>query len=178
MADTGEGINQRDTTMKHLYAPWRGDYNQSNSQNSEQCPFCIKNKESDDQENFVIKRYKHVFVILNKYPYNAGHCMVIPYHHTGSISDLSLEIRTELMEITTLTTSILEKYLKADGTNIGINSGGKAAGGSIPDHLHMHIVPRFAGDTSFMVTIADTKPITKNLSILYNDLKKAFDAPQ
>jgi len=162
--------------MKHLYAPWRGNYSKETEQEKltpKECPFCITDS-TPDEARLILKRYMHVFVMLNKYPYNAGHCLVVPYQHTGNLSELSHEARVELIEVTTQTNTILEKFCKADGTNIGINSGSKASGGSIPDHLHMHIVPRFIGDTTFLVTIADTKPISASLSALYTELKKEF----
>lgn len=165
--------------MKNLYAPWRSYYDEKarkSEKNSNGCPLCLEDCASEDQENLVLKRLTYTYIILNKYPYNVGHCMVVPYKHTGSLSALSPEARAELMEATALTNAILEKKLKTDGTNIGINSGGKIAGGSIPDHLHMHIVPRWLGDTTFMVTIADTKPISHSLYTIYTDLKKEFDA--
>lgn len=160
--------------MKHLYSPWRGLYHaETEKKEFTTCPLCIGDPKHDE-ERLILKRYPHVFVMLNKYPYNAGHCMVMPYQHTGNLSDLPQEARAELMEVTTQTNSILEKFCKADGTNIGINSGSKVAGGSIPDHLHMHIVPRFLGDTTFLVTIADTKPISTSLYTLYQELKPLF----
>lgn len=163
--------------MKHLYAPWRGEYTRSTEQKKNTlsiCPFCIQGQEKHDSERFIIKRYKHTFVMLNTYPYNLGHCMVIPYQHTGSLAHLSSETRSELIEVVTTTNSILERMLKTDGINIGLNSGGKAAGGSIPEHLHMHVVPRWLGDTNFLVTLADTKPLSGNLGELYLQLKEAF----
>ncbi len=165
--------------MKHLYAPWRRSYaydaEKKRGLQAPQCVFCqFASSPEDDEVNFVIKRFKHVFVVLNLYPYNGGHLLVVPYKHTGSLVKLDSKERAELIESSALAMEKLQHQLMPDGFNMGINSGGRAAGGSIPEHLHMHVLPRWDGDTSFLPTLADTKPISENLMLLYKQLKKIF----
>lgn len=158
--------------MKHLYAPWRTDY--ITKKHNKKCVFCAQIEQSNDTENFIIKRFDHCFVMLNLFPYNAGHMMVIPYHHSATLTKLNTAERYEIMEASTMAMNILKKELKADGFNIGVNLGGKASGGSISKHLHMHVLPRWHGDTSFLTTLAETKQISTNLVELYKKLTKAF----
>ncbi len=159
--------------MKHLYAPWRNRY--ITEKNKRACIFCNhRDTACNDTNNFVIKRFNHCLIMLNLFPYNAGHLLIIPYRHTATLAKLTIEERHELMEATNLAMSILKKELKADGFNAGINVGGKASGGSIPGHLHMHVLPRWHGDTSFLTTLAETKQISADLILLYTQLAGAF----
>lgn len=162
--------------MKHLYAPWRGTYTQEAhvKEKKSGCPFCAIIQSSDDAKNYILHRYKNSIVILNLYPYNPGHLLIIPLQHAAALHDLSSETRAELMEITTKSIQILEKIMGTTGTNIGANLGDEASGGSIPDHLHIHVVPRWKGDTNFMPIIAQTKPLSADLHIVFETLKKEF----
>ena len=164
--------------MNYLYAPWRSSYITKKTKpeniSKDSCVFCIKLTENNDTQNFILKRFKHNAIILNLFPYNAGHLMVIPLEHKKRPSELSIEARQEFMEITTQTITILEEDLKTEGVNVGLNLG-SAAGAGIPTHLHMHIIPRWMGDTNFMPIIAETKPISLDLNLVYNDLKPLFD---
>lgn len=164
--------------MKKLYAPWRSKYTNHNSTSDKAntdmpCVFCQHVASTDDQKNFIIKRFKHCFVMLNLHPYNAGHCMVLPYKHSESLDLLTSEIRAEIMEVTSQAITVIRQVLKSDAVNMGINLG-KAAGGSIPDHLHIHILPRWWGDTNFLATLADTKSIVLDLHEVYRSLCAAF----
>lgn len=164
--------------MKHLYAPWRSEYSQSVAQtkqehtSEEHCTFCIKLKD-DNEEHFILRRFEHNVVLLNLYPYNAGHLLILPYEHVSTLSELSKAARAELMELTTHSTTILKEILKAHGINIGLNLG-RAAGAGIPSHLHMHVLPRFTGDTNFLPILADTKQISFDLKDIYKKLKPSF----
>jgi len=167
--------------MNHLYAPWRGKYitkkaikNTFDTNIEKPCVFCAKLSENQDEQNFILKRFKHHAVILNLYPYNAGHLMVIPLEHKKRLLELSSEARQEFVELTSQSIAILEEDLGADGINAGLNLGA-AAGAGIPSHLHMHVIPRWAGDTNFMPIIAETKPISLDLNLVYQDLKPLFD---
>ncbi|MBY0109999.1 MAG: HIT domain-containing protein [Candidatus Babeliaceae bacterium] len=160
--------------MEKLYAPWRSNYVVSHN-NDNECPLCLTASEKNDEKRYIIKRYNHVFVILNLYPYNAGHVMVVPYEHKGSLSELLPEVRAEFIEVTALCEKILKKELKVDGLNIGLNLGGKSAGGTIPEHIHLHILPRFYGDTNFLPLLSDTKQIALDLNGVYKQLKDAFN---
>jgi ATP adenylyltransferase len=166
--------------MDILYAPWRDKYvkhsKNQNSSSNETCVFCEKilNNDHDNQE-FVLKKTKHAFVILNLYPYNGGHLLILPTQHVAHLEDVSKEVRFELMELMTASIAILKNVLKAEGINAGLNLG-RASGAGIPAHLHLHVVPRWVGDTSFMTTIGDTKNVSVDLEKVYNDLKPAFQA--
>jgi ATP adenylyltransferase len=165
--------------MHNLYAPWRSDYSQSTdkskdeSTGEQECIFCQQLAENSDTKNFILKRYTHCFVVLNKYPYNAGHALVIPYAHQKNLADLETVARTELMEVIASTTTLLQKELKAHGINIGLNLG-KASGAGIPSHLHFHVLPRWMGDTNFLPTLANTKVVSLDLSQLFQELKAFF----
>lgn len=168
--------------MNYLYAPWRDKYvnkkadkkNIGDSTIEKPCVFCTKLSENNDTQNFILKRFKHNAIILNLYPYNAGHLMVIPLEHKKRPLDLSPEARAEFMELTSKGIEILEQDLGANGINVGLNLG-KAAGAGVPMHLHMHVIPRWEGDTNFMPIIAQTKPISLDLNLVYQDLKPLFD---
>ena len=161
--------------MKILYAPWRSDYlnNNTPSSSSDECIFCSKFNEKKDETHFIIKRFDHTVVMLNLYPYNAGHLLILPLAHKGNLEDLDPEVRFELMEVITLSNAIIKRVLNCDALNVGLNLG-KASGGSQPDHLHFHCVPRWWSDTNFLVTTADTKVIPTDLGLLYRNLKKEF----
>lgn len=164
--------------MNYLYAPWRDDYNRSVENNttngSELCVFCTRCNEHNDAKNLIVKRFKHTVVMLNKYPYNAGHILVLPHAHGGDITACTPEVRAELMEISTISMEALKKILNPPAFNFGLNIG-KESGGSITDHLHMHVLPRWAGDTNFLPTCSNTKVISVDMDALYMKLKNLFD---
>ncbi len=166
--------------MKLLYAPWRDKYTMSTAHTknehtpTESCVFCLHaNDTSKDEQNFVLRRYKHIYVMLNLYPYNAGHLLLLPYTHIANLEDLSHEARTELIQVTAASNRILKDTLLAEGINGGYNSS-KIAGAGIPAHFHMHVLPRWLGDTNFLPTLAQTKAISFDLHDIYNKLKKEF----
>jgi ATP adenylyltransferase len=159
--------------MKHLYAPWRGRYITNDLKSKNGCVFCSQFAEQQDEKNFILKRFEHTVIMLNLHPYNAGHLMVLPYKHCGELTQIDKYIRAELMETTALCMNILQKTLACDGINMGINQG-KSSGGSIPEHLHIHIIPRWLGDTNFLVALADTKVISFDLPDMYTKLLGAF----
>lgn len=165
--------------MKKLYAPWRSKYTTSTARTKNEktkkseCAFCTQIKEKKDTKNFIIKRTKNCIVMLNLYPYNAGHLLVLPVSHTASLDKLSENERAELMELVSESSSVVTKALKAEGVNIGLNLG-KAAGAGIPSHLHFHVLPRWIGDTNYLPALADTKQISFDLKDIYTKLKKGF----
>ena len=161
-------------TMKHLYAPWRGTYIANKKKSG--CPFCTAQASTHDAEHYVLKRYDHTLVLLNLYPYNPGHLLIVPSEHKAALHDFTPAVRTELIEITTKAVTILEHALQATGVNVGMNLGDKASGGSIPEHLHIHVVPRWQGDTNFMPVIAHTKQLSVDLNTVFETLKKEFAA--
>ena len=157
--------------MDKLWAPWRAEY--IFKKKEEGCLFCNKFAEKRDEENYIIFRGKYTFVMMNIYPYNNGHLMIAPIRHVGDIKSLTKEEILEMGEMVQKSINAIEKGMKPEGFNIGMNIG-KIAGAGVVDHLHIHIVPRWAGDTNFMPIIADTKIIPVALSEAYRILKKYF----
>ncbi len=165
--------------MKILYAPWRSSYvkfgGKKPKKESGECPFCSKFEKGTehDAEHLILRRFKHCVVMLNLHPYNAGHVLVIPYMHVPALHLLTKEIRTELIEVTTTITKLYQELFACDGLNMGYNSG-KASGGSVPEHMHIHVLPRFIGDTGFLAALANTKPISFEINTVYAQLKEPF----
>lgn len=156
--------------MKILWAPWRIKYILGKK---EGCIFCDKMKENKDKENYVLLRGKNGFVMLNTFPYNNGHLMVAPYKHVPDLEGLEKDVLGELMGLVKTCTQILKKALKPEGFNIGINLG-KVAGAGVEGHIHIHIVPRWGADTSFISTVGDTKIIPESLDDTYKKLLAAL----
>jgi len=156
--------------MKILWAPWRIKYILGKK---EGCIFCDKVKENKDRENYILLRGKNAFVILNTFPYNNGHLMVAPYKHVPDLDGLEESELAELMRLVKTCTQILKKALKPEGFNIGANLG-KASGAGVEGHIHIHIVPRWEGDTSFISTVGDTKIIPESLDDTYGKLLAAL----
>jgi ATP adenylyltransferase len=160
--------------MDKLWAPWRMKYiREALSKPSEGCIFCAKPKESNDRENLILYKGVHAFVMLNAFPYNNGHCMVIPFQHTCSMDDIDAAAAAELWRLLAKCRQALAAAFKPDGFNIGINLG-RAAGAGIDQHLHVHIVPRWNGDVNFMPAIGETKVISQSLEEAYEALKGLF----
>lgn len=163
----------KEQAMDILNAPWRQKYVEKTNEPRTECIFCEILKQDTDQKNLVLERYKYNAVLMNKYPYNAGHLLIIPLKHIDTLEELTPEARAEMMELTSAATAIIKKLLNNQGTNIGINMG-KAAGAGIPEHLHMHVVPRWHGDTNFLPVIAGTKQISVDMAEMYQQLKPFF----
>ncbi|WP_302081892.1 HIT family protein [Salinibaculum rarum] len=162
--------------MEQVFAPWRIDWVERDDKNDgiEGCVFCELPDRDDDRNNLLLARDDHAFVMLNNYPYNPGHAMVIPHHHTGEYRDLDAETLLAKERLVQRTIDAMDEALSPDGYNVGYNLGGGAAGGSIDDHLHAHIVPRWGGDTNFMPVIGDTKVIVEAVTDSYDRLHTAF----
>lgn len=160
--------------MKRLWAPWRIKYIEKNSKEKKApCIFCEKPKENRDRDDLILFRGKQSFVIMNIYPYNSGHLMVAPYNHLDSLEKLRNEELLDMMEITKLSLKIVREVFSPDGFNLGLNIG-KAAGAGIEGHVHLHIVPRWNGDTNFMPIIGDTKVMPEDLYSMYDKLLPYF----
>ena len=161
--------------MDKLWAPWRIDYIRNDMQNRDGCFFCdYQDDEENDRENLVLYRGKYNMVLLNYYPYNNGHLMVAPYIHTGSLSDLDAETKLEMMELVDVSCRIMREKMSAEGFNVGLNIGA-IAGAGVDDHLHMHIVPRWKGDTNFMPVLGHTKVISEGLQATWDNLIDGFN---
>ncbi|MCK4265562.1 HIT domain-containing protein [Candidatus Babeliales bacterium] len=141
---------------------------------SEECTFCKQLDQDDDEKHYILKRTKLSVIMFNLYPYNSGHLMVLPLEHKGNLLDLTPETRQDLMESVNSSIKILKQELKPDGFNVGINLG-EAGGGGMPSHLHIHVLPRWIGDTNFLPLIGETKPLSFDLAKMYKNLKKEFD---
>jgi len=139
------------------------------------CIFCKRLTKDDDRKNLILFRGKTAFVILNKYPYNSGHLMVVPNRHKRDLEALTIRELTELMQLTQKCVQVLKKTFKPCGFNIGFNLG-KAAGAGIDDHLHIHIVPRFTGDTNFLPVLGQTKLQSIGLEEVLDFLTPGFSA--
>jgi ATP adenylyltransferase len=157
--------------MKRLWAPWRVNYIREPSPNG--CIFCSKPSENKDVENLILHRGKFNFVIMNAFPYNPGHLMVVPYRHLGKIEDISPEERIEHYELVSRAVGILRSCTGAENFNIGMNLG-RVAGAGIADHVHTHIVPRWNGDNNFMPVLAETRVISESIAEIYSRLKVLF----
>ncbi len=154
--------------MKHLWSPWRMAYIEGHGQEPG-CLFCSRLAEADGPANLVLHRGRHAFVILNRYPYTNGHCMVVPIAHLPSLEDLDDPTQLELMRLTSRTLVVMRRAYGAEAFNLGANIG-KAAGAGVEGHVHLHVVPRWAGDTNFMATTADTRVIPETLEQTYGRL--------
>jgi ATP adenylyltransferase len=154
--------------MDILWAPWRIKY--IKAKRGKYCLFCRVAKKKD-KKDFVFLRSKYFFSMLNLYPYNNGHTMISPYRHIQNTSSLKREEALDLIFILNKTISLLNKVLKPEGYNIGMNLG-SVSGAGITGHLHIHIVPRWKGDTNFMPLISDSKVISQSLNELYRRLTK------
>ena len=153
--------------MDRLWAPWRMAY--IGGPRTEGCILCKKPREKNDRANLIIMRGDTCFVMLNAYPYNNGHLMVAPYRHVGDIRRLSMRESSELMRLSILSVDLLSRALNPSGFNIGMNLG-RVAGAGIADHIHMHVVPRWTGDTNYMPVIAETKVLPEYLDSTYSRL--------
>lgn len=157
--------------MDTLWAPWRLDY--LSAEKTEGCVFCTLPAEDNDPKNLILWRGDHSYVIMNSYPYNCGHVMAIIDKHTDSLHGLSKGEQGELIWATGECIRILKEVLGAHACNVGMNLG-HDAGAGILGHLHMHIVPRWRGDTNFFPVIADTKSMPEYLAKTYEKLHPAF----
>ncbi|MDI9369787.1 MAG: HIT domain-containing protein [Synergistaceae bacterium] len=158
--------------MKNIYAPWRMKYIVA-PKKDERCIFCCLPQEDCDEENMILFRGDKCFVIMNAFPYNPGHLMVAPYLHTAEFESLDSEILLEMQLLAGRCLKALDKSMSPQGFNMGINIG-KVAGAGIDCHLHLHIVPRWNGDTNFMPVLSDVRVVAESLNETYIKLKRAW----
>ncbi len=157
---------------KHLWAPWKMEY--IKNKDASQKIFSSKPNETEDKENLILYRGESCYIIMNYYPYNNGHLMIVPYEESDSVENLADETLTEIMRLTKKTMKILRENLQCHGFNFGANIG-KGSGASIEGHLHFHIVPRWTSDTSFMPVVGSTKVVAQGLHDTYDQLKPFFE---
>lgn len=158
--------------MKTLWAPWRMQYILSKKEPG--CLFCKLPAEQRDRDNLILYRSGLTYVIMNRYPYNNGHLMVVPYVHTPSLEGLGREALCEMMETTRYAIACLSAAFRPEGVNAGINIG-RVAGAGIEEHLHIHIVPRWAGDASFMTVLGEVRVIPEHIMETYDRLYPVFN---
>lgn len=161
--------------VKRLWAPWRMSYI-AEPKEDVGCVFCHApaQPESEDKKNLILYRGKHNFIIMNLYPYNNGHLMVVPYKHTGDLCDLNDEESLEMMQLAQMALRVFKKAFNPEGFNTGFNLG-KAAGAGIRQHIHFHVLPRWNGDTNFMPVIGETRVMPEHISDTYDKLRPLFD---
>lgn len=159
--------------VKHLWAPWRMSYLQFKDEQCSDCIFCVADKNDEDSERLVLHRGRLAFVMMNKFPYTNGHLLISPYRHIADIADVEDEEMLEMHQLLKLSRKVLDKYCKPQGFNIGMNIG-PVAGAGIADHLHLHLVPRWAGDTNFMPVFAEVRVIPQHLQETYRLLSQCF----
>jgi len=157
--------------MDTLWAPWRMAYVEKARPSG--CLFCEIPGSGDDEKDLLLYRGKSVFILMNLYPYNPGHLMIAPYRHLDDLGKLSLDEQVELIQEAGRSTRLLRETMNPDGFNLGINQG-KVAGAGIEDHLHLHVVPRWNGDTNFMPIVGGTKVISEHLTATYQKLASLF----
>lgn len=160
--------------MEHLWSPWRMEYIMRNEA-APGCIFCKALQQEDNLVNLIVTRGKTAFVILNRYPYTSGHIMVVPNAHQPSLELLDAETRGEMMELVSRSLQVMRAVYKPEGFNVGVNIGA-AAGAGVTDHVHIHVVPRWAGDTNFMSTLAGARVLPEALEDTYRRLREAWEA--
>jgi ATP adenylyltransferase len=148
-------------------------YLQGLARKDEGCVLCVKHQEQDDRGNLILHRGTHAFVLMNLYPYNNGHLMVVPYRHTAQMGDLDGAAVQEIWQLAERSVAALRTAFQAEGFNLGLNLG-RVAGAGIDQHLHLHVVPRWNGDTNFMPVVGETKVISQGLADAYNALLPHF----
>jgi len=160
--------------MKILWAPWRKPYIEKEVQ-LDGCILCEKPRNREDRKNLILFRGQYCFILLNLYPYNNGHLMISPYRHVDSLLSLSSEELAEMWRLAQKSEGILRGVMAPEGFNLGMNLG-KVAGAGIADHIHLHVVPRWGGDTNFMPVTGETKVISEDVSSTYERLSPLFSA--
>ncbi len=167
--------------MDYLWSPWRYRYvssaapasSASSSSEAGGCLFCVKAVSSDDSENLVALRGEHNFILLNLYPYTSGHLMIAPYAHVASLQDAEPAALEEMMHLARRADTALRQLYKPDGMNLGMNLGA-CAGAGVAGHIHMHVLPRWCGDASFMTTVSETRVLPEELPVTWERLREAL----
>ncbi len=158
--------------MDYLWTPWRYTYVKS-ADAAPHCVFCRAVAVQDDRKMLIVHRGQHCFVILNLFPYTAGHVMVVPYEHVDELRKLPAEAATEMMALSQKMESVLRDLYQPDGVNLGMNIG-KAAGAGVAGHIHMHVLPRWVADANFMTVVGETRVLPETLETTWERVKAAL----
>lgn len=158
--------------MDRLWTPWRYSY-VSKASPSKGCIFCEKAASQDDEENLVVLRGHGCFVLLNIYPYNNGHVMIAPYDHVATLENLAEPAAAEMMRLAVRIESALRSIYHPKGINLGMNIG-ECAGAGVAEHIHLHVLPRWLGDVSFMTTVSETRVVPEDLHTTWEKLTRAL----
>jgi ATP adenylyltransferase len=156
--------------VEYIFAPWRYEYVSKVDEKSG-CIFCEKSVETDERENLVLYREERCFAILNLFPYSTGHLMIAPFEHVGSIEDLEIETIASMMSLAKRCMTAIRDAFHPDGFNLGINIA-RTAGAGIVDHVHLHVVPRWSGDSNFMPVVGETRVLPLTLDQVWEALTK------
>lgn len=175
----GDGAFQFGVSMKRMWSPWRSEYIATFSRGAKkkgkknESLFTAALRGKSDDKQLIVWRGKHCFVIMNLYPYNSGHLMIVPYRQTSRLHDLTSEELAEVMHAVQRSMNALDKVMHPQGYNFGANIG-RASGAGVDDHIHFHLVPRWNGDTNFMPVLSDTKVISEDVKSTLKKLRKVF----
>ena len=166
-------FNGNTNLMKYLWSPWRMKYIQEHTYNKIGCTFCKLLDQDDGPNNLVLLRDENIFIVMNRFPYTSGHVMVIPKEHKPTFEDLNSQVLLDIMRFSNESMRIIRKLYNPQAFNIGANIG-EAAGAGVADHVHMHVVPRWNGDTNFMSTLGHTRVLPEELEETYLRLLSEF----
>jgi len=158
--------------MDYLWTPWRFQYISKTGEEGE-CIFCAAAADSDDEARLVVHRGVHSFIILNRFPYTSGHVMVVPYAHVATLEAVPDEAAIEIIRLAQHAERVLRAVYRPDGLNLGINLG-KCAGAGVTGHVHVHVLPRWAGDANFMTTVGETRVLPEDLPTSWKKLRTTF----
>jgi ATP adenylyltransferase len=161
--------------LDYLWSPWRYRY-LTEPQKPEGCIFCaMAARPEDDEQSLIVLRAKYNFIVLNRYPYTSGHLMIVPYCHAADLAGIEAEAAAEMMDMIRTAELRLREIYRPEGLNIGMNIG-ESAGAGIAGHIHMHMLPRWAGDANFMSTVAQTRILPEDLDVTWRRLRDVFTA--
>jgi ATP adenylyltransferase len=162
--------------LNYLWSPWRMAYIENYNEEAA-CVFCKALTQPDGTDNLIVFRGHRAFVILNRFPYTSGHLMAVPNDHQPSLELLEVETRAEMLELATYAIQVLKRVYHPQGFNLGINIG-EIAGAGITDHVHLHIVPRWSGDTNFMSSLGQTRVLPESLDVTYHRIHENWRRPK
>jgi ATP adenylyltransferase len=157
--------------LDYLWSPWRYQYITGTS-SKPSCVFCDIASSAQDEENYVLYRGQHNYLVLNRYPYTSGHLMIVPFQHVASLAEAAVETASEMMTLARQAEEALREAYRPDGLNIGMNIGA-SAGAGVAGHIHLHVLPRWSGDVNFMTAISETRVLPEALDTTYRKLKEA-----